>query len=67
MTSREGWIKCSERMPDSDGGYLCWNGCYIETLPFLFGNWQANKFIIPKITHWQPLPEPPRESNDDKS
>lgn len=55
------WIKCSERLPVSDGAYLCWDGRYVTTYAFIFGGWQANQFIVPNITHWQPLPPPPEE------
>lgn len=59
VDSYEGWIKCSERMPEVDGGYLCWDGRYVSTYLFLFGSWQANRLLAQIITHWQPLPEPP--------
>ncbi|AXW87798.1 DUF551 domain-containing protein [Lonsdalea britannica] len=54
------WIKCSERMPAVSGYYhVIWNGKHISMAPFLFGSFQC---IDPeKITHWMPLPEPPKE------
>ncbi|MBN1088103.1 DUF551 domain-containing protein [Pantoea sp. 1B4] len=55
------WIKCSHRLPDSDGAYLCWDGRHVATYAFIFGNWQANQFVAPNITHWQPLPSPPED------
>lgn len=52
----DGWIKCSERMPGRDGGYLTWDGRNVSNTPFFFGSWQANQFIARNITHWMPLP-----------
>lgn len=55
------WIKCSDRLPDSDGTYLCWDGKYVDIYQLIFGNWTANHFGSLRITHWQALPEPPKE------
>ncbi len=54
------WIPVSERMPENDGVYLCWDNRYVTTYAFIFGRWQANQFIAKNITHWMPLPNPPR-------
>ncbi|MCE5368461.1 DUF551 domain-containing protein [Klebsiella oxytoca] len=55
------WIPVSERMPDSNGGYLVWDGEHCLLACFLFGGFQCNQFIREEITHWMPLPEPPQE------
>ena len=55
----DGWIKCSQRMPGRDGGYLTWDGRNVSNTPFLFGIWQANQHIARNITHWMPLPAAP--------
>lgn len=60
------WIKCSERLPQVDGIYLV---TAIGYEPFV-GNFHINKIddshwifdgfaVTP--THWQNLPEPPKE------
>lgn len=54
------WIPVSERMPENDGAYLCWDNRYVTTYAFIFGAWQANQFIAKNITHWMPLPAGPR-------
>lgn len=56
-----GWIPVSERMPENDGAYLCWDNRYVTTYAFIFGAWQANQFVAKNITHWMPLPNPPKE------
>ena len=75
--SKDGWISCSERMPDSNCLYLCW-GTYFEgdepdyiTAYFFvhktngWTEWQpVEDDCNPReviITHWMPLPEPPQE------
>ncbi|WP_407246532.1 DUF551 domain-containing protein [Klebsiella pneumoniae] len=55
------WIPVSERMPENDGAYLCWDNRYVTTYAFIFGAWQANQFIAKNITHWMPLPAAPQE------
>lgn len=57
------WIPVSERMPENDGAYLCWDNRYVTTCAFIFGAWQANQFIAKNITHWMPLPAGPQEVN----
>ncbi|HAH3493618.1 Eaa1 [Klebsiella pneumoniae] len=55
------WIPVSERMPENDGAYLCWDNRYVTTYAFMFGAWQANQFVAKNITHWMPLPAAPQE------
>lgn len=55
------WIPVSERMPENDGAYLCWDNRYVTTYAFIFGAWQANQFVAKNITHWMPLPAAPQE------
>lgn len=57
------WIPVSERMPENDGAYLCWDNRYVTTYAFIFGAWQANQFVAKNITHWMPLPAAPQEVN----
>ncbi|EAN0774345.1 DUF551 domain-containing protein [Salmonella enterica] len=72
--TQDGWISCSERMPDSKTGVLVacefdrkgdWRmkwGTYIPGHPDARYGW-----VIPgaswKPSHWMPLPEPPQEVN----
>lgn len=58
------WVPVSERMPENDGAYLCWDNRYVTTYAFMFGAWQANQFVAKNITHWMPLPAAPQEVSD---
>ncbi|WP_423779426.1 ead/Ea22-like family protein [Escherichia coli] len=71
----DGWISCSERMPD-DKQYVWFFG---ESRGFAgrdtfegYYDWSRNKWWAvtdigeepaSKVTHWMPLPEPPQEVN----
>lgn len=76
----DGWISCSERMPDSNCLYLCW-GTYFEGdepdyIPAYFfvhktngwTEWQpVEDDCNPReviITHWMPLPAAPQQEAD---
>lgn len=59
-TRASGWISCSERMPERDGFYLAY---------FKFANgrracdivyFNVGAPICSAITHWTPMPEPPK-------
>ncbi|HBW4601562.1 TPA: DUF550 domain-containing protein [Klebsiella pneumoniae] len=62
----DGWIPCSDRMPENSGAYLC----FIEDedepeLQCLVFEWLQphRKFSAAglKITHWMPLPKTPKQ------
>ncbi|WNV99171.1 DUF551 domain-containing protein [Klebsiella pneumoniae] len=55
------WIPVSERMPESNGVYLGWDGKRVLEVNCFFGGFSANQFIHGEITHWMPLPAPPTE------
>jgi len=58
----DGWIKCSERMPQNNEQVLTWNGQYKATDLFLAGGFMCNKPKI--ITHWMPLPAAPKPESE---
>ncbi|MBB8895418.1 DUF551 domain-containing protein [Escherichia coli] len=71
----DGWISCSERMPDDKQYVWCWGKSYGWTECDTFEgyyDWSRNKWWTvtddgeepaSKVTHWMPLPEPPQEVN----
>lgn len=65
------WISVEDRLPeitdkfigcDSDGGvYECCRWCEGEIIStYMMGKYGANAKPTDKITHWMPLPEPPK-------
>ncbi|EHZ8827705.1 DUF551 domain-containing protein [Salmonella enterica] len=67
----DGWISCSERMPDNDEskpiaiftGKCLGQGMFVATYDddWFFDYWEGMEII--GVTHWMPLPEPPQEVN----
>ena len=49
------WIPCGERMPEGGEEVLCYSldwGAVVTCV---------DKFDLIRVTHWMPLPEPPKE------
>ncbi|HBD1421239.1 TPA: DUF551 domain-containing protein [Escherichia coli] len=71
----DGWISCSERMPNDKQYVWCWGKSYAWTECDTFEgyyDWSRNKWWAvtddgeepaSKVTHWMPLPEPPQKVN----
>ena len=69
----EGWVSVKDRLPNYNGIYLVWRSHYysgeIEPVVCYFdgqNTWYADFERIlhsDDITHWMPLPEPPKEEN----
>ncbi|HCP7950239.1 TPA: DUF551 domain-containing protein [Escherichia coli] len=69
----DGWVSCSERMPNDKQYVWCWGKPYGWTECDTFEgyyDWSRNKWWAvtddgeepaSKVTHWMPLPEPPQE------
>lgn len=69
----DGWISCSERMPNDKQYVWCWGKSYGWTECDTFEgyyDWSRNKWWAvtddveepaSKVPHWMPLPEPPQE------
>ena len=64
------WISVKDRLPEKPGRYLCWFGkntfavgaSIVPYIPDL--HWFASLESLERyenVTHWMPLPEPPKE------
>ncbi len=72
----DGWISCSERMPNDKQYVWCWGKSYGWTEYDTFEgyyDWSRNKWWAvtddgeepaSKVTHWMPLPEPPEQDGE---
>ena len=63
------WISVKERLPKCQGSYLVCktydDGDRIVTIDLYSRNFYSNVFDWTRnnVTHWQPLPEPPKEAD----
>lgn len=61
------WINAKEAKPGSEKVLACWtaNGeKVIDTAYWTPGGWNAIHWTAMTVTHWMPLPEPPKEVQD---
>lgn len=65
------WISVKDRLPERGGTYLCFQPlaasfCMVNTYRWSTTNngWRGAQIgsVITGITHWMPLPEPPKEN-----
>jgi hypothetical protein len=52
------WIKCSDRLPEKEDYYLCYDHFKNFKIYFFY----PNHWIDRNVSHWQELPEPPKEN-----
>ncbi|RKR64006.1 uncharacterized protein DUF551 [Yokenella regensburgei] len=58
----DGWISCSERMPEEDGNYWgWWSECKRQGPVWFTKSDSYSYFQSSEITHWMPLPAAPRQ------
>lgn len=73
MKNKDGWISVLERAPTAYVSVLGYcpeaeplpmvHECYMNE----WGMWQsAQVYGIGRVTHWMPMPEPPKETEEDK-
>ena len=65
------WISVEERLPETNGYYLAYvesslfpNGYYHNLLKFIDGDFIEDHMVIHRVTHWMPLPAPPKEETE---
>ncbi|HAI3374301.1 hypothetical protein SK75_02862 [Escherichia coli] len=72
--TQDGWISCSERMPEIRQTVIGWNGYAVRQCVYTRNGYaKTQKGREPRfetltgiwhgVTHWMPLPEPPQEVN----
>lgn len=66
----KGWISVKNRLPENDGLYIVCKTINGHQIIFE-AHWKGNKWLsvvknnqLDYVTHWQPLPEPPKEVCD---
>lgn len=64
-----GWISVTDRLPKKKGDYLIYN-TYGIVWPYWYDpegkRWYDDcGYLTESVTHWMPLPEPPKEANED--
>ena len=62
------WISVAERLPEANGYYLTYvesalfpNSYYFNMIKFIDGEFIEDHCVIHRVTHWMPLPKPPKE------
>lgn len=67
--NNDGWIPCSERLPEEKGYYLVtwmsgnekrglWGEPVVDVLYFKGKQWSVQQMAHRRVIAWQPLPEP---------
>ena len=57
------WIKITDRLPKKEDYYLIWDGEYLDYARYDVerNQWHDEEITIYEdVTHWMPLPEPPK-------
>lgn len=55
------WVSVEERLPENDGRYLVCNQPYKAQWVMIQEYWRDSGWSGSSVTHWMPLPEPPKE------
>lgn len=62
------WISVKERLPEVEADILAYigEGGFVVCWMTHDGYWQCPAYLMDKddVTHWQPLPEPPKEEGE---
>ena len=55
------WIPVTERLPEQGQEVIVYDGGVLKPKVFCYLFWNPNYDIWARVTHWMPLPEPPKE------
>ena len=67
MTEEQRWIPVTEGLPECNESVVCystkWGGrCFVGYRGYISGDWIEDGILhLGDVTHWMPLPEPPKE------
>ena len=62
MNEKPRWIPVTERLPEKNGVYLVYVYREVTEMNYWHGKWHMLRDDYTKaVTHWMPLPEPPKE------
>ena len=70
LKAQQRWIPVTERLPEDGFEVLVYTDRYGGRHEFAYyvprlGAWYQNcALLIPNVTHWMPLPKPPKECDD---
>ena len=57
------WISVKDRLPERTGRYLTHSNIEGQSLVAILWYEKYGYGFDKEVTHWQPLPEPPKEDN----
>jgi hypothetical protein len=55
------WIPVSERLPERGQEVICYDGGVLKPKVYADYYWNKAYDSWQRVTHWMPLPEPPKE------
>ena len=67
IDSQHQWVSVKERLPEKGADVLAWDEdmLVVARISIWDGKWEyrddMSTSLPPKVTHWQPLPTPPKE------
>jgi hypothetical protein len=61
LDEKQRWIPVTERLPEPGQEVIVFSGGVVEGTVFAYHFWNKDFQSWQHITHWMPLPEPPKE------
>lgn len=55
------WIPVTERLPEQGQAVVVYDGGVLEPTVYAYHFWNKDYDSWARVTHWMPLPEPPKE------